>query len=324
MIPIRDNNPSKSFPVVTYTLITVNCLVYFLQFSLGTDHNILNYYYGLVPARYTLPEISSHFSTGLQIFSLLSYMFLHGGFWHLLGNMWSLYIFGDNIEDNLGHIRYLIFYLLCGAASGFTHFLINPMSNIPTIGASGAIAGIMGAYFILYPGAKILTLIPIIIIPFFFEIPAFFFLLFWFLLQFINAAGDSGTGSGIAWWAHIGGFAFGIIGLKLFNSFPEMNSDKIIKKITAKKKTPQLQVVSVKGNISDLNLYGTFNITSYEALAGSSKLINIPWGFKKRIFKIKIPSGIRNGQQLKLKNKGKANDFGARGDIILKVAIQQF
>ena len=140
-----------------------------------------------MPARYTIPHISDYFTHGQQLFSFFSYMFLHGGFWHLLGNMWTLYIFGDNVEDHLGSVRYLAFYLLCGIASAVSHFMLNAASNVPTIGASGAIAGVMGAYFILHPGARILTLVPIVFIPLFFEIPAFIFLGIWFLIQFISA-----------------------------------------------------------------------------------------------------------------------------------------
>ncbi|MDL1968771.1 MAG: rhomboid family intramembrane serine protease [Deltaproteobacteria bacterium] len=130
--------------------------------------------YGLVPARYTIPQIASYSTTGQQLVSLITFMFLHSGFWHLLGNMWSLYIFGDNIEERLGHLRYLAFYMICGLASGLCHLVFNYNSTMPTIGASGAIAGVIGAYFILFPKAKILTLIPIFFIPYFIEIPAFF------------------------------------------------------------------------------------------------------------------------------------------------------
>lgn len=202
----------------------------------GLDRFI--YIYGLVPARYTLPQISIHFSVSQQILSFLSFMFLHGGFWHLLSNMWSLYIFGDNVEDRLGPFRYLVFYLLCGLLSGLSHLFLNLYSNMPTIGASGAIAGVMGAYFILYPAARILTLIPIFIIPYFIEIPAFFFLGFWFLLQFLSAAGSRADISGIAWWAHIGGFIFGIIFLKLFLVFPGIGASEKIRRVTAKKDGP--------------------------------------------------------------------------------------
>jgi len=165
MIPIRDTIPSKNYPVVNNTIIGINVVVYLVQISLVPDLNRFVYIYGLVPARYSIPQITSYFTKSQQLFSLLSFMFLHGGFWHLLGNMWSLYIFGDNIEDRLGPLRYLVFYLLCGITSGLSHLIINLHSNIPTIGASGAVAGVMGAYLILYPNAKILTLIPIIFIP---------------------------------------------------------------------------------------------------------------------------------------------------------------
>ena len=201
MIPVRDTIPSKTYPVVNNTIIGINVVVYLVEITLVPDINRFTYIYGLVPARYSIPQITSYFTTGQQLFSLLSFMFLHGGFWHLLGNMWSLYIFGDNIEDRLGPFRYLVFYLLCGLISGFTHLIFNLHSNIPTIGASGAIAGVMGAYLILHPHSKILTLIPIIFIPWFIEIPAFFFLGFWFVIQFISAAGSHGGASGPRNWA---------------------------------------------------------------------------------------------------------------------------
>jgi membrane associated rhomboid family serine protease len=164
-------------------------------------------------------------------------MFLHGGFFHLLGNMWFLYIFGDNVEDRLGHFRYLVFYLLCGLTSGISHLFLNWTSQIPTIGASGAIAGVMGAYFLLYPGAKVLTLVPIFFFLHFIEIPAFLFLGFWIFFQFFNAAFSPQLG-GIAWWAHIGGFFFGIIFLKLFQLFPEVSAERKFRNLT-KKRTPR-------------------------------------------------------------------------------------
>ncbi|MEW5909732.1 MAG: rhomboid family intramembrane serine protease, partial [Thermodesulfobacteriota bacterium] len=143
MIPIRDTLPSKNFPVVNTMLIGANIFVYLIQAAQGEEINRFIYIYGLVPARYSIESISSYFSTGQQLFSLMSFMFLHGGIFHLLGNMWSLYIFGDNVEDRLGSLRYLLFYFLCGLASGLFHLFINLESNIPTIGASGAIAGVM-------------------------------------------------------------------------------------------------------------------------------------------------------------------------------------
>ncbi len=179
MIPLRDTIQSKSYPVVNTSIIVLNGLIFLVELGQGSKLNQFIFNYGLVPAR-------------LEVFAFLSFMFIHGGFWHLLGNMWSLYIFGDNVEDRLGSIRYLVFYLFCGWASGLTHLFTNWHSEIPTIGASGAIAGVMGAYLILYPRSRILTLIPIFFIPYFIEIPAFFFLGIWFFIQFLSAAGTHG------------------------------------------------------------------------------------------------------------------------------------
>lgn len=321
MIPIRDTIPSKNYPVVNNCIIGINVVLYLVQMAQGPDLNRFVYIYGLVPARYSIPQITSYFTTGQQFFSLLSFMFLHGGFWHLLGNMWSLYIFGDNVEDRLGPLRYIVFYLLCGITSGLSHLIFNLNSNIPTIGASGAIAGVMGAYLILHPNAKILTLIPIIFIPWFIEIPAFFFLGFWFVLQFINAAGSHGSIGGIAWWAHIGGFIFGIIFLKIFLLLPKIGVSDQMRRVTAKRKTHRLQVVRPVGPGNDPHLYGTITITSFEATAGTHKLVNIPWGFQKRLIKVTVPAGTKAGSKLRLKGLGKITADGQRGDLYLKVAI---
>ena len=255
MIPIRDTIPSKNYPVVNHTIIGINVVIYLFEMSQGADLNRFIYIYGLVPARYSVPQIASYFSTGQQLFSLFSFMFLHGGFFHLLGNMWFLYIFGDNIEDRLGPFRYIAFYLLCGITSGLSHLVLNFHSNMPTIGASGAVAGVMGAYLILHPHAKILTLIPIIIIPWFIEIPAFFFLGLWFVLQFLNATGTHGSASGIAWWAHIGGFVFGIVFLKILLALPETGATGRMRRVTAKRKTHRLQVIRPVGPGNDPHLY---------------------------------------------------------------------
>ena len=176
MIPIRDTIRAETYPIVNGLIITVNVLFFFVELSQGERLNRFIYIYGLVPARYAIPQISAYFTSGQQVMSFLTFMFLHGGFLHLIGNMWFLYIFGDNVEDRLGHFRYLVFYLLCGLASGVSHLVINWHSKVPTIGASGAIAGVMGAYFILYPRAKVLTLVPIFFFFQFFELPAFVFL----------------------------------------------------------------------------------------------------------------------------------------------------
>jgi membrane associated rhomboid family serine protease len=321
MIPIRDTIPSKNYPIVNHCIIGINVVLYLAQMAQGPDLNRFVYIYGLVPARYSIPQITSYFTTGQQFFSLLSFMFLHGGFWHLLGNMWSLYIFGDNVEDRLGPLRYIVFYLLCGITSGLSHLIFNLNSNIPTIGASGAIAGVMGAYLILHPNAKILTLIPIIFIPWFIEIPAFFFLGFWFVLQFINAAGSHGSIGGIAWWAHIGGFIFGIIFLKIFLLLPATGVSDQMRRITAKRKTHRLQVIRPVGPGNDPHLYGTITITSFEAIAGTHKLVNIPWGFQKRLIRVTVPAGMKAGSKLRLNGLGKITADGQRGDLYLKVAI---
>jgi membrane associated rhomboid family serine protease len=322
MLPIRDTIPTKHFPVVNYLIIGANLFVYLIQIQLGPEIDRFVYVYGLVPARYSLPQISAYFTFGQQLFSLLSFMFLHGGFWHLLGNMWTLYIFGDNIEDRLGHLRYLLFYLLCGLASGLSHLLLNFASNVPTIGASGAIAGVMGAYFILYPSSRILTLIPILFIPWFIELPAFFFLGIWFFLQFISATLSGGGVSGIAWWAHIGGFIFGIVFLKIFQLLPSTGVSAKLGPVTEKKKTHRLQAIRPSTSAESPDLHGSIRITSHEARYGSHKLINIPWGFQKRLFKVAVPAGIRSGQTLRLKGMGRLTPNGRRGDLLLTVVIQ--
>ena len=322
MIPLRDTIRANNYPVVNNAIIGINVLVFIFQFTLGAGLDRFIYIYGLVPARYSIPQISAYFSAPHQVFSFISFMFLHGGFWHLLGNMWSLYIFGDNVEDRLGHLRYLIFYIICGVASGLSHLVLNFNSNIPTIGASGAIAGVMGAYFILHPRARILTLIPIFFIPYFLEIPAYFFLGFWFLLQFINAAGSSGQAGGVAWWAHIGGFVFGFIFLKIFLALPGASRPEKIRRVTARKKTPRLQVIRPVGPGQDLHLYGTIMISPHEASRGTQKLVNIPWGFHKRLFKVAVPAGIHEGSMLRLKGLGKQIASGQKGDLYLKVEIK--
>lgn len=241
---------------------------------------------------------------------------------HILGNMWFLYIFGDNVEDSLGHLRFFLFYILCGLLSGLSHFLLNFYSNLPTIGASGAIAGVMGAYFILHPKSKILTLVPIIIIPFFFEIPAYFFIGVWFILQFISATASHADVSGIAWWAHIGGFLFGIILLKLFRAFPHTGFSEHFRQATEKKKTFNFQVIRPTGALDDPNLYGTIYVSPYEIQNGTKKIVNIPWGFQKRLYRVAIPPGIEPGSNLRLKNLGKIKPDGQQGDLFLKVVVE--
>ncbi len=321
MIPIRDTVPSRRYPVVTHGIIALNGLVFLIQMGQGQGLDRFVYYYGLVPARYSVDQIAAYFSTAQQLFSLVSFMFLHGGFFHLLGNMWSLYIFGDNVEDRLGHVRFLLFYFLCGLASGISHLVINYYSNVPTIGASGAIAGVMGAYFLTYPHAKILTLIPLFFIPYFIEVPAFLFLGIWFLFQFLSAAGSSGAGGGIAWWAHIGGFLFGMVFLKFFDRIPSTGISRPLNRLTEKKTSHRLQMVRPDAIREDPNLYGTIRITPFEALVGTRKLVTVPRGFEKRMFRVSVPADTRPGSRLRLKGMGKELPDGTRGDLILKVEV---
>ncbi|MBW2107511.1 MAG: rhomboid family intramembrane serine protease [Deltaproteobacteria bacterium] len=322
MIPIRDTIRSKTYPVVNSLLIGVNVLVFVAEMSQGRALDRFVFIHGLVPARYSLPQLSGYFTLVEQITPFLTFMFLHGGFLHLLGNMWFLYIFGDNVEDHLGHARYLAFYLLCGLASGVSHLALNWHSQVPTIGASGAIAGVMGAYFILYPRAKVLTLVPIFIFIQFIELPAFLFLGIWLLFQFFNAAGASAHAGGIAWWAHIGGFLFGILFLRLFDLLPEMGADRRFRHFTQKRSTPRLQVIRPVTPQSDGNDYGVISITEREALMGTKKLVNIAHGLKKRTFLLNIPPGITQGSQLRLKGMGRPMPDGRRGDLFLKVRIR--
>ena len=323
MIPLRDTIPTRNFPIVNTTIIGINVVVYLIQIGQGNEFYRFIYTYGLIPIRYSMPQLAAEYPGGRALFALVSFMFLHSGFWHLLGNMWSLYIFGDNVEDRLGPIRYLLFYLLCGMASGGSHLLLNLQSDIPIIGASGAIAGVMGAYFILHPKSKILTLIPIFFIPYFIEIPAFFFLGLWLMMQLINAALTHGDISGIAWWAHIGGFVFGIVFLKLFLMLPQTGITGKVRKATAKKKTHRLQIIRPVGAGTDQHMYAIIEITPHEARAGVRKLVNIPQGFHKRLFKVVVPPGVKAGTLLRLKGLGRgAHQMPDSGDLFLKVSIK--
>ena len=322
MIPLRDTTPCRNYPVVNGLLIAANVVVYIAQTGYGPELQRFFYFYGLVPARYTVPEIAAYFTTGQQLFALFSFMFLHGGFFHLLGNLWMLYIFGDNIEDRLGPFRYLAFYLLCGLASGLSHIALNLSEQVPVIGASGAIAGVMGAYFILYPQAKILTFIPVLFIPYFIELPAFIFLGLWLVMQFLNAATASGAAGGIAWWAHIGGFASGIILLKLMSVIPGGRLSGYVRRMTAKKTTERLQVIRPAGSSRDANLYGVLAVTPYEARTGTRKLVNIPSGMRKRLFRVTIPPGVTAGTVLRLRGLGRSAQDGSRGDLMLKISMQ--
>ena len=323
MIPLRDTIPAKNYPVVTHALIGINLLVFLVQMTQGAHLDRFVFTYGLVPARYTVDEVAAHFNGFQQAFAFVSFMFLHGGFWHLLGNLWFLYIFGDNVEDRLGHLRYVLFYLGCGIASGVAHLLLNRYSTVPTIGASGAIAGIMGAYFLSYPRARILTLIPILFIPWFIEIPAFYFLAIWLLIQLVSATGVIGSGGGIAWWAHIGGFVFGMLALKTLDYLPKTGLTSKVNRLTRVKGSPRLQVIQPVGLGPDPHLYGTISITEHEARAGTRKVVSISRGLKKRLFRVTIPARISDGKMLRLRGMGKQIGTDRFGDLLLKVTVER-
>lgn len=220
MIPLRDKNPRYSTPFVTVSLIILNVLVFLYQLSLGPRaEEQFVFTYGMVPARIEWAFGSPQITLGDAFAPLLSSIFLHGGWLHLIGNMWFLWVFGDNIEDRLGHLRYLLFYLVCGVGAGLAHTLFNLNSRLPAVGASGAISGILGAYLVLFPGARVLTLVPLLVFYFTVELPAVILLGYWFLIQAAQgffALGARSAG-GVAWWAHIGGF---VLGFLLARRFP--------------------------------------------------------------------------------------------------------
>lgn len=219
MIPLRDDAPRYSTPFITVMLIASNIAVFLYQITLdpfSLEHFV--YHNGVVPLRF------SHFVAGnlpaeTAVPPLFSSMFMHGGFIHLLSNMWFLWIFGDNLEDQVGHFKYLLFYLACGLIASLTHIFFNPRSVIPSVGASGAIAGVMGGYLMRFPGARVLTLVPFFLI-FTIEIPAAVMLVYWFIMQIFSGVATlttetAQTTGGVAWWAHAGGFFAGLILIRM-------------------------------------------------------------------------------------------------------------
>ena len=208
MIPLRDVIPSRTTPYITVTIIGLNAVAWIFEILL--PHDALNEFltiYGVVPAYFSYP-------------TLITSMFLHGGWMHVIGNMWYLWIFGDNVEDRVGHGRFMVFYLMCGMAAALGQVVADPHSTLPTIGASGAIAGVMGAYFVLYPRSRVLTLIPLILVMPIVEVPAIVLLGVWFLMQLFSAGAIAVTasthGGGVAFMAHVAGFAGGALGIFVF------------------------------------------------------------------------------------------------------------
>ena len=221
MIPLRDNIPSRGPSYGVWLIIILNTAIFLLQLSLNERELLrFTYIFGMVPARATDPAWAQWVGYSPDwAMTMVTHMFLHSGWLHFLLNMWMLWIFGDNVEDVMGPLRFLLFYLLCGLGAILLHLLFNLGSTIPVIGASGAIAGVMGAYLLLYPHAKVVALVPIFFLPYFFEVPAVIFLGIWFLIQILSGIFSlvfTGMGSGIAWWAHIGGFIAGIALVRLF------------------------------------------------------------------------------------------------------------
>ena len=226
MIPIRDDQPRFSTPFVNYFIVGLNVIVFLFEQWVAIQspraYLALIYQFGVVPRDVTHALAGpGHFSLSAAFLPILTSMFVHGGWLHVIGNMWFLWIFGDNIEDYLGHFSYLLFYLVCGFAAAFTHIVLNVASVEPTVGASGAIAGVMGAYFLLYPKARVLTLVPLIFFFTFWWLPAWVMLGYWFVIQFFSGAATAAasahqTSGGIAFWAHVGGFVAGMILIKLF------------------------------------------------------------------------------------------------------------
>ena len=214
-IPLHDHIRRQSFWAMTLLLIVANVWIFLLELSQGPALNRMIMALGVVPARYSMAHIPHHATLEGALIPLVAAMFLHGGWLHLLGNMLFLFVFGRSIEDRFGHLKFLAIYFLAGLGGTLLHILLNPVSRVPTIGASGAIAGILGAYFVTFPAARITTLIPLFFFFWTVELPALLLLGYWFLIQFFTGfqmlAIQSATGGGVAWWGHVGGFLVGLL-----------------------------------------------------------------------------------------------------------------
>src|SRR5918995_5290707 len=229
MIPLRDDVPSRTVPFVNLTLIAINVLAFVLELGMGPGLERFFYQAAVIPALFSGRDGSLGVGEALATtldpdlgFRVLTSMFLHGGWAHIIGNMLYLWIFGDNVEDRLGHGRYVVFYLLCGWAATYGHIWADPTSHLPSIGASGAIAGVLGAYITLYPRARVVAMLPLGLFAHMVQIPAVFFLGFWFLQQFLygslSLSDRTAQTGGVAWWAHVGGFVAGFVLVWLFQS----------------------------------------------------------------------------------------------------------
>jgi membrane associated rhomboid family serine protease len=231
MFPYHDENQTKRTPVITYAIIAANVLTWVVIQGMGTTVPLARSVceYGLIPGELTgmLPPgtpfpmgegLVCLTDPGRQVLNVLTSMFLHGSWMHLLGNMWFMWIFGNNIEDSMGHARFVLFYLLCGVAAALLQVFVSPSSGIPMVGASGAISGVMGAYLVLYPRVRVFAMVPIGIIPISIALPAWTMLLYWAALQFLGGLTGlvSEAGGGVAFWAHVGGFVAGVVLVKLF------------------------------------------------------------------------------------------------------------
>jgi membrane associated rhomboid family serine protease len=214
MFPLKDANPSSTLALANWVLIACCLVVFLLELLLPhASAQALGAAYGAVPFRLT------HDFSAWQLLTVFTSMFLHAGWYHLITNMWILFIFGDNVEDRFGHVRYPVFYLLCGAMGMLAQTLSGPNQTTPTIGASGAIAGVLAAYMVMFPGAKIKTLVLVQRFPFIVDLPAYLYVGLWFVSQFIPQlffGGGAAAWNGVAWWAHIGGFLSGLLFVKLF------------------------------------------------------------------------------------------------------------
>ncbi len=233
MVPLRDNNPTRTVPVVTYAIIALNIAVFVYELSLGPQLEAFFRVWAVVPRELTASFAGQPTALPFPVWvTLITSQFLHGGFLHVAGNMLFLWIFGNNVEDKLGHIRFLFFYLACGVLAGLSQWFFSAYSVVPSLGASGAIAGVMGAYILRFPQAEILTLVPLGFFMWTFRVPAFFFLGFWFaqqaLYSFASLNVPTNVGmqnGGIAYWAHAGGFVFGAVLGPLLGLFSDRSED---------------------------------------------------------------------------------------------------